>query len=207
MFITFEGGEGSGKSVQSKLLYDFLIEEGYDILLTREPGGTPLAEDVRRIVLTGEPEKMSALTETLLYLAARADHWNSVIKPALDANKIVICDRFHDSTLVYQGMCKGVAEDFLNAALREISGGRKPDRTYLLDIAPQIGITRAFSRKNNETRFENMDMAFHEQVRAGFLKLAAAEPNRFLTLDGSQPVETVQEKIKQDITAVLAKGR
>ena len=207
MFITFEGGEGSGKSVQSKLLYDFLIEEGDGVLLTREPGGTPLAEDVRRIVLTGEPEKMSTLTETLLYLAARADHWSSVIKPALDANKIVICDRFHDSTLVYQGMCKGVAEDFLNAALREISGGRKPDRTYLLDIAPQIGITRAFSRKNNETRFENMDMAFHEQVRAGFLKLAAAEPERFLTLDGSQPVETVQEKIKQDITAVLARGR
>jgi dTMP kinase len=207
MFITFEGGEGSGKSVQAKLLHDFLLERGYDVLLTREPGGTPLAEDVRRIVLTGEPEKMSALTETLLYLAARADHWNSVIKPALDANKIVICDRFHDSTLVYQGMCKGVSENFLNAALIEISDGQKPDRTYLLDIDPQIGIARAFSRKNDETRFENMDMSFHEQVRAGFLKLVAAEPERFLTLDGSRPIESGQEEIRSDMMAMLARGR
>ena len=199
-FITFEGGEGTGKSVQANLLKDFLIESGKDVVLTREPGGTELAEEIRKALLIGDPEKMDPLTESLMYLSARSDHWNQKIKPSLSAGKFVISDRFHDSSLVYQGVCKGVDIDFLNLIFEKITSDRKPDRTYLIDLDPRIGIARSFSREsNNETRFEKMDMSFHEKVRQAFLDLANQDTSRFLVIDGTLSIEEIQGIIKQDI--------
>ena len=199
-FITFEGGEGTGKTVQAKLLKEFLIETGRDVVLTREPGGTPLAEEIRNMLLTGEPEKIEPLTESLMYLAARSDHWKRKIKPALDANKIVISDRFHDSSLVYQGACKGVNISFLDSVLSLITEGQKPDRTYLIDLDPELGIARSLAKDSNcETRFEKMDLSFHEKIRRAFLDQARREKERFLIIDGALSIEQIHEKISQDI--------
>ena len=200
-FITFEGGEGTGKSVQAKLLKDFLIQSGKDVVLTREPGGTPLAEEIRKVLLIGDPEKMNPLTESLLYLASRSDHWSQKIKSSLDEGKYVISDRFHDSSLVYQGICKGVDPDFLNMIFKKITNNRKPNRTYLIDLDPKIGVARSFSREsNNETRFEKMDISFHEKVRDAFLRLADQDQERFLVIDGNLSIEEIHNIIKKDIS-------
>ncbi len=165
MFITFEGGEGSGKSTQSVLLAERLKKDGHDVVLTREPGGTEGAESIRELVLKGDIDRWDSLTESLLFLASRSDHWQRVIKPSLDAKKIVICDRFHDSTIAYQGHGKGVDINFLNTVYKQITGGVFPDRTYLLFIEPKVGLTRSVSRENNdEIRFERMKSKFHEAV-------------------------------------------
>ena len=203
MFITFEGGEGTGKSTQSNLLKDFLIEKGFDVVLTREPGGTPLAEEIRNVLLTGDPDKMEALPEALMYLSARADHWIRIIKPALDAGKIVICDRFHDSSTVYQGMCKGVDIKLLNAIYAKITNNRMPDRTYLIDLDPKTGIERSFSQKDTEIRFERMDMAFHNKVRRAFLDIAHEDKLRFCIIDGKLSVQEIFEIIKSDIRDLI----
>ncbi len=199
-FITFEGGEGTGKSVQANLLQEFLTKSGKDVLMTREPGGTPLAEEIRHIVLTGDPEKMDPLTESLLYLAARADHWTQKIKPSVDNKKIIICDRFHDSSVVYQGICKKVDLGLLNSIFDKITKGQYPTRTYLIDLDPKIGISRSISRENNnETRFEKMDISFHEKVRKAFLRLAKQDKKRFLVIDGTLSIQEIHEIIKEDI--------
>lgn len=204
LFITFEGGEGSGKSIQTKLLQDFLISQKKNVILTREPGGTDLAEEIRKIVLIGDPEKLNPLTESLLYLAARSDHWFKKIKPALDMGNIVISDRFHDSSIVYQGICKNVNSAILNQIFLEITKGKLPDRTYLLDLDPKIGISRSLSREdNNETRFEKMDIKFHEKVREGFLKLAENDRKRFFIIDGALPIDEIHDIIKKDILNLL----
>ena len=200
LFITFEGGEGTGKSVQANLLKNFLIESGHEVVLTREPGGTPLAEEIRKTLLIGDPEKMNPLTESLMYLASRSDHWERKIRPALDRNEVVISDRFHDSSLVYQGVCKGVNIKLLNDIYKKITNNQKPDRTYLIDLPPQIGIARSFSREtNNETRFEKMDISFHEKVRQAFLDLARNERDRFLVIDGSRSIDEIHEIIRRDV--------
>ena len=204
LFITFEGGEGSGKSIQTKLLQDFLISQKKNVILTREPGGTDLAEEIRKIVLIGDPEKLNSLTESLLYLAARSDHWFKKIKPALDMGNIVISDRFHDSSIVYQGICKNVNSVILNQIFLEITKGKLPNRTYLLDLDPKIGISRSLSREdNNETRFEKMDIKFHEKVREGFLKLAENDRKRFFIIDGALPIDEIHDIIKKDILNLL----
>lgn len=200
LFITFEGGEGSGKSFQAKLLAEFLVKSGYEVIQTREPGGTDLAEDIRRILLTGDPNKIDPITESLMYLAARADHWSKKIKPALDNGKVVISDRFHDSTVVYQCACKGVDESFVDKVFEKITDRQKPDRTYLLDIPPEIGLARSFARQNNdEVRFEKMDIAFHKKVRQSFLNLASLEKDRFLVIDGTLPISAIHQIICSDI--------
>ncbi len=203
LFITFEGGEGCGKSSQSRLLADRLTTEGYEVVLTREPGGTMGAEHIRSLLLTGATDKWDPVTESLLYLAARADHWYKVIKPALELGKIVICDRFHDSSVVYQGYGKGVSTDFLNTIYHNITNGTYPDRTYLIIIDPIVGLKRSFAREqNNETRFENMDLEFHEAVLSSFKKLAENN-NRFVVLDGNQTKKSLHESIFQDICYFL----
>lgn len=205
MFITFEGGEGSGKSIQAQLLSEFLISNGKEVVLTREPGGTELSEEIRKIVLVGDPEKMDPLTEALLYLSARSDHWFRKIKPALKKGKIVISDRFHDSSVVYQGMCKNVSIDFLNEVFSRVTNGKYPNRTYLLDIEPEVGISRSLTREgNNETRFEKMDLSFHEKVRKGFLDLARHNKDRFCIIDANLPIDEIHNIIKNDISKILA---
>lgn len=198
MFITFEGGEGSGKSVQSKLLAKKLQANGYDVVLTREPGGTEGAESIRGLVLKGDVDRWSPLTESLLYLAARADHWQRVIQPALEAGKIVISDRFQDSTIVYQGYCKGVPIHFLNTVYEQITHGIYPDRTYFLSVDPKIGLTRSVTRRNNdEIRFEKMDLSFHEDVLQYFLQIAMKN-QRFLIVNGNNSIQCVENEIYED---------
>jgi dTMP kinase len=205
LFITFEGGEGAGKSVQAKLLANFLSAGGKDVLLTREPGGTRLSEAIRRMVLTGEVDKWDPITEALLYLASRSDHWTRKIRPAIDTRKIVICDRFQDSTLVYQGACKAVDLSFLNSVFDKITAGKLPDRTYLIDIDPIIGLERSTSREgNDETRFERLDINFHNKVRDSFLRLAADNKERYRIVDGALSIQEIHEIIKVDIMSLIA---
>ncbi|MDR0942871.1 MAG: dTMP kinase [Holosporales bacterium] len=204
MFITFEGGEGVGKSIQSKLLFEYLTSTGRKAITTREPGGTPTAENIRTLLLTGDSGKIEPLSESLLYLAARAEHWLRKIKPALNSGITVICDRFQDSSIVYQGMCKGVDIRLLNSIFIEFTNGESPKRTYLIDLDPEIGISRALARKNNEeTRFEKMNMDFHKKVREGFLRLSRQDPRRFLTIDGSLSIQEIHKLIVADIKNLI----
>jgi dTMP kinase len=200
LFITFEGGEGCGKSLQAKLLYDWLISSHREVILTREPGGTELSENIRKWLLVGNVNIWDPTTESLLFMAARSEHWSKKILPALVSGSSVICDRFQDSSVVYQGICKGVSLDMLSRIYLEITGDSYPDRTYLLDIPPEVGIRRSISRSdNNETRFEKMDMSFHEKVRNAFLELANQYSERYVILDGSLSPGEIHEKIKEDM--------
>ncbi|MDR0640568.1 MAG: dTMP kinase [Holosporales bacterium] len=208
LFVTFEGGEGCGKTLQARLLFDWIGSLGYTAVLTREPGGTTLSESIRKLVLIGNADKWDPTTEALLYLAARSDHWYKKIKPAIDLGQIVICDRFHDSTTVYQGKCKEVSSVMLANVFSEITNNTYPDRTYLLDIPPQIGIERSMSRDgNDETRFENMDISFHEEVRASYLELAENNPARFMILDGTLSPQPIHEQIQEDFRKLIHSRR
>jgi dTMP kinase len=203
MFVTFEGGEGSGKSTQSKLLARCLVLEGFEVVFTREPGGTVGAESIRDLVLNGPEDRWGAITEALLFLAARADLWKRVIKPALDSGKIVISDRFQDSSVVYQGMCKGVSVSLLDNIYRYVTENVFPDRTYLLSVAPEIGVRRSISRKNNsEVRFENIDIGFHNLVFQNFLEIAKNNP-RFLVIDGNRNIQTINNEIYKDFRDII----
>jgi dTMP kinase len=200
LFLTFEGGDGCGKSLQSKLLVDWLLSLGKKVVLTREPGGTHLAENIRSLLLIDEVNSLEPITEAMLFLAARSDHWLKVIKPAIENNSIVVCDRFQDSSVVYQGFGKNVSLDLLEHCYLEITNGYHPDRTYLLDLDPALGVHRSISRiNNNETRFENMELSFHEKVRNSFLEIANLHSDRFLVLDGLLSSEKIHEMIKEDL--------
>ncbi len=206
LFITFEGGEGVGKTTQVKLLESELKSMGRDVILTREPGGTELADKIRKILVEGEASKMEPITEALLYLAARSDHYLRKIKPALEEGKVVICDRFHDSSVVYQGYARGVDINLMNNILNSFAENFMIHRTYLIDLDPKVGVKRSLDRKNNkETRFESMDLAFHERVRSSFLKLAELNSDRFLVLDGNKAAETLQQEILSDLKNIMKK--
>lgn len=189
-FITLEGIDGSGKSTQAKALKEALEAEGYDVLLTREPGGSPGAEEIRALVLEGETDRWSAETEILLFTAARRDHLERTIEPALAAGKIVICDRFVDSTRVYQGISRGELRDSVDA-LHELMIGREADLTLLFDMDPAVGLERAKARQTAEERFEDMGLELQVAMRAGFLALAEAAPKRFAVIDAGRAVPEV----------------
>ncbi len=194
-FITFEGGEGAGKSTQLRLLDARLRRRGLATVTTREPGGTPGAEAIRALLVTGEPERWDAATEALLMTAARRDHAERVIRPALRRGAWVLCDRFADSTTAYQGHAGGVAADGLAALSRFALGTLCPDLTLILDLPAGEGLKRAGSRAGAETRFEDRDRAFHEAVRNGFLAIARREPERCAVIDAGAPVRTVARRI------------
>ena len=196
-FISFEGGEGCGKSTQVTLLSQALTQRGIEHIVTREPGGTPLAERIRPLVVEPSAEEWHPLAETLLFLAARVQHVKKVIEPALEAGKWVICDRFTDSTLVYQGIGKGLGVDYLQAIQLSVLGEFSPDKTILLDIDPVAGLKRAASRHDGEDRFEKLDISFHQSLRAGFLELATAE--RFSVIDATQMIDAVQAEVAEAI--------
>lgn len=197
IFITFEGGEGCGKSTQARLLYDRLIQSGNDVLLTREPGGTELAEQLRSIVVKGI-KQLDCYTELLIFMAARADHWQKCIKPALDKGKIVVCDRFQLSTLVYQCICGGCDIQFANEIYDKVIGDTKPDCTFIIDIEPSIGLTRSVGRiGNTELRFETKELSFHQKVREGYLSLA--DEYKCKVIDGSQSIYDIHEAILSEI--------
>ena len=203
LFITLEGGEGSGKTTQIGLLAEAMNKAGYPSILTREPGGTDSAEKIRELLVTGAADRWDAISETLLFQAARVEHVQRLILPALTAGKSVICDRFLDSTRVYQGIGKGLSSEWVKRLHAMTLGNLQPDLTLMLDIAVETGMKRAAARKGNETRFEGMATAFHESVRQGFLDIAKAEPGRCVVVNAAQSVEAVHQTIWGAVEARL----
>ncbi|MDA9953551.1 dTMP kinase [Planktomarina sp.] len=189
-FLSFEGIDGCGKSTQAKFLVAHFMAKGQEVLRTREPGGSPGAEAIRGLLLTGDTDKWSAETELLLFTAARRDHLEKTIEPALAAGQMVICDRFADSTRVYQGATRGdlrTKVDQLHAAMI----GREPDLTLIIDVDPKIALARGLARNSGEDRFEDFGLEFQEKLRIGFLKLTQEYPQRCRLVDGNRPAEAI----------------
>ncbi|MDP1874809.1 dTMP kinase [Phenylobacterium sp.] len=205
-FITFEGGEGGGKSTQLRLLAQRLSGPGRDVVSTREPGGSPGAEAIRDLLVRGQADRWSALTETLLMYAARRDHVERVIGPALERGAWVLCDRFADSTRAYQGAAGGTDPALISALEDHVLAGVRPDLTLVLDLPPETGLGRAADRAGLETRFESKGEAFHARLREAFLDIAAAEPERCRVIDASRSLETVSADIWSAVEDLLSRG-
>lgn len=209
-FITFEGGEGGGKSTQIRLLADALRQAGQEVRLTREPGGAPGAEDIRRLLVEGEPGHWTPETEVLLHFAARADHLDRVIRPALAAGQWLLCDRFADSTIAYQGYGHGLDLGWLQTLRQRVVGTTEPNLTIILDLPLEIGLSRAASRHQNaasqaaEDRYERMDRGFHQRLRDGFLAIARAEPKRCKVIDANRPIETIAADLRSIVARQFA---
>ncbi len=196
MFITFEGGEGAGKSTQIKRLAEYLSAKGRSVVLTREPGGTAVAEDIRTILVNGDPQKLSSTAEALLNYAARDSHVRSVIRPALQAGKVVLCDRFMDSTRAYQGFAGDCPHILLSTLENAVVAETMPDLTLIFDLDPTIGLARAHMRGAGlEDRYERKGMSFHRALRAGFLEIATSNPGRCAIVNASLGVDEVWESI------------
>jgi len=195
LLITFEGGEGSGKTTQSQILYNTLKEKGFEVIKTREPGGTKFAETIREILVQGESNKINNISELLLFAAARADHVQKVIKECLKDNKIVICDRFTDSTLAYQGYAGNLDLDLVKEVNRISIGEISPDLTFIFDIDPTLGIERALGENNKETRFEEKDIMYHKKIRDGYMDIARDNPDRCVVINGTIDIEQISKKI------------
>jgi dTMP kinase len=204
-FITFEGIDGSGKSTQARLLAEHLQAHGREVVLTREPGGSPGAEEIRALVLQGEPDRWSAETEILLFTAARRDHLERTILPAIDAGKVVICDRFADSTRMYQGLSRGDLRATVDQ-LHSLMIGREPDMTILIDMDSDTGLSRALSRQGIEERFETFGADLQAQMRAGFLSLAKEFADRFVVIDGARDIGAVSIDVIQAVHDHLDKS-
>ena len=209
MFITLEGIEGSGKTTQIERLARFIAEKGFECVTTRQPGGTVIGEHIRSILLNPENHTLAPMTELLLYLADRAQHINEMIKPVLTAGKILICDRYFDATVVYQGFARGLSVELLLELHRMLFDNLKPDITFLLDLSPQQGLERAWQQLNSgqrvghESRFENEVLAFHEKVRDGYRQLAQREPQRFHLIDAAQSPDQVFANIRNILAPLI----
>lgn len=207
IFITLEGGEGGGKSTQARKLAEVLQAKGFEVLLTREPGGATGAEAIRKLLVEGPRGHWDGMTEALLHTAARRDHLVNAIWPALEAGKIVISDRFADSTVAYQGFAHGIDRAALDALYTTAIGDFKPRLTLILEIPVDAGLERAAARGGKETRYEKMGIEFHTKVREGFRAIAAAEPRRCKIIDADRDVEAVHRDIIAEVLKVLpAKG-
>ena len=203
LFITFEGGEGTGKSTQSKLLYDYLKSKINDVILTREPGGCTESENIRNLLIKGNINKWDPITESLLHNAARREHIKNIIKPALLKNKIVICDRFIDSTMAYQGIGQGVNSKFLNMLSKEITENIIPNITFIFDIDPDISLKRAKKRDENDiNRYENFDISFHRNIRNYFKSLINTN-KRYILIDASNSIEEIHLKILKSVNRLI----
>ena len=195
MFISFEGIDGCGKSTQARLLADALRAEGRDVILTREPGGSTGAEEIRRLLVRGAGDRWSGETEALLFTAARRDHLERVIRPALARGATVITDRFADSTRVYQGAARGELRDLVDR-LHDLAIGIDPDRTFVIDIDPGLGLSRGAARGGAEDRFESLGLPFQQRLAQGFRDLAAAQPDRVRLIDGSGSPDQVAARVR-----------
>ena len=207
IFITLEGGEGGGKSSQVRKLGEFLEAKGFNVLLTREPGGSAGAEAIRKLLVEGPGGRWDGVTEALLHTAARRDHVINVIWPALEAGKIVISDRFADSTVAYQGYAYGIDREALKTLYKAAIGEFKPDITLVLDLPVDAGLARAATRGGKETRYESMGTEFHERVLQGFREIAKAEPARCKLIDATRDIDAIHTDIVAEVLTVLpAKG-
>jgi len=210
MFITLEGGEGAGKTTQVVNLAGYLTERGLGCILTREPGGTDLGKRIRALLLNPDHSGMAPETELLLYMADRAEHVSTVIRPALFAGKMVICDRFFDATLVYQGTARGLSPEWIAQLHDLVFPGLQPDLTLLLDLPAEVGLTRARrqlekgARSSEESRFEDETLSFHQRVREGYLELARRKPERFRVIDAAQDASRVREDIRSVVESFLS---
>ena len=209
MFITLEGIEGSGKTTQIGRLAEFIENKGIGCVTTRQPGGTLIGENIRSILLDPANSALAPLAELLLYMADRAQHIHELIRPALMNGKTVVCDRYFDATLVYQGFARGLSIRLIKQLHQLLFDDLKPDVTLLLDLSPQLGLERAWQQLNNgqrsghESRFEAEALAFHEKVRAGYLELARLEPDRFRIVDASKSQDEVFSAIREIVLSVL----
>ena len=193
-FITLEGGEGAGKSSQIQVVEDYLEARGIDVVVTREPGGTPVGQEIRNLLVSGDKDKWSPLSETLLILADRAAHLERVIRPALADGKYVVCDRFFDSTRAYQGIAGGLGLEIIHNLQQPVLGTTLPDVTLLLDIDPEKGLSRAQER-GGDLRFESKTLAYHQTLRQAFLDFAKQEPERMVVIDADRDIEAVSTDI------------
>ncbi len=205
-FITFEGGEGAGKSTQIKRLASRLGKLGHKVLVTREPGGSPGAEAVRHVVLSGAAKAFGTDMEAVLFAAARSDNVEHLIKPALESGIIVLCDRFMDSSRVYQGVSGGVDLDFILSMEKAVTEGARPDLTLIFDLAPELGLKRAADvwAEDGPDRFESEDLAMQRKRRRGFLDIARSEPDRCVVIDASKSLKEVSAMVDATIDAYLA---
>ncbi|MCS7282953.1 MAG: dTMP kinase [Anaerolineae bacterium] len=196
MLITLEGPEGSGKTTQARLLADWLRARGHDVVLAREPGGTPIGDQIRAVLHDPANTDMAPWAEVFLYAASRAQLVSAVIRPALKAGKVVLCDRYADSTLAYQGYGRGLDLEALRQVIALATGGLTPDLTLYLDIAPEVGLARRRAGGGEFNRLDQETLEFHRRVRAGYLDLASQEPQRWVVVDASGSVEEVQETLR-----------
>lgn len=194
-FITLEGGEGAGKSTQIARLKEFLEKRGRTVVTTREPGGAPGAEMVRKLLVEGPAERWDGITEALLHFAARREHLRSTVWPALKRGDWVVSDRFADSTMAYQGYGHGIDRALLDKLYGIAVGDFRPDLTLILDLPVEAGLARASARRGNETRYESLPLDFHERVRQGFLDIAAAEPDRCVVIDATSDIDAIASAI------------
>jgi len=209
LFITFEGIEGCGKTTQIRMAAAFLKSRGIPAIQTEEPGGTDLGRQIREMVLNRKDYAICAEAELLLFLAARAQHVREVIQPAIDRKTLVLCDRFSDATIAYQGFGRGLDIDALTQINAFAAASLKPDKTFLFDLPPEMGLGRAMARiaqldgGPKEDRFEREQIAFHERVRAGYLNLAKDEPGRFILIDASRDIDTVHRQARAHLSALI----
>ena len=201
-FISFEGGEGSGKSTQIKLLAKRLTKYG-EVITTREPGGTIEAEIIRNLLVKGKKNKWSGVVETLLLYAARKDHIDKIIDPSLKKNKWVLCDRFKESTLVYQGYAKNVDIDLIKKLDKIITNNLTPGLTFILDIDPIIGLKRSKRKSNTETRYENMSLGFHKKIRKAFRTVAKSNKKKFILINADQDINLIQDIIWNEVSTKI----
>ena len=202
-FITFEGGEGTGKSTQVARLVERLRARDLEVVQTREPGGSQGAEEIRNLALNGDAGRWSATTETLLMFAARSDHLERTIRPALEAGRWVVCDRFADSSRAYQGAGGGTPAEFIETLDAAIVGPTQPDLTLVFDLPVEVGLERAFGRGLFETRFESKGLEFHERLRRGFLAIAAEHPERCVVIDADGDQDAVEARVWAVVEARL----
>lgn len=208
-FITFEGIEGCGKTTQARLLGDALHAHNIPVYLTREPGGTRIGDQIRKILLHSENTDLKPLAELLLYEASRAQHVQEIIRPNIENGIHVLCDRYGDASIAYQGAGRALTADLVRKANQLATGGLLPDLTLLIDIEPEVGLSRArtrnlkFAFELDEGRFEEEDIRFHRKVREGYLQLVEEEPERFRIIDGSGSVEEVQQKVQEIVFSLL----
>ena len=207
LFITLEGGEGTGKSTQARRLAARLEAAGHKVVLTREPGGAPAAEDIRRLLVTGDPERWSPVAEALLNYAARDAHLEATIRPALACGAVVVCDRFMDSTRVYQGLAGGCDMALIDHLEADVVGETRPDLTLVFDLDPEDGLARAKGRGGDggEDRYERKGLAFHRRLREAFLAIAAADAQRCVVIDAAAPVDDVAEAVWKAVAPRLSR--